>query len=987
METNPQKDDNSKSPPPNSLSSRMEVQTEVDQEAIKANEEVEVVFHPQSKSVCMNLIGYPQFSHLFVPEENKSFSSAKLVELGIYSPQTRERIVSSFKMLENQGKLVSSDVNTSTNSKHGNDDLYYNFPDDFVWVEKLVDPLAVEIPRRKFVVTNHPLEVFPSRVLRPIPAAIFSVETLKSSIVGSSEELNFTIQLLDEHKREILAPKLTNPESCLEVCNGNRDCLVIFENVVINEITSLQYYQAWKPFYFRISNNLKLSFTSPPFYISSHASYFQQIIVAKITEAIYFKETKKLKIIGTFVSHPTATWKVLIGYSEQEIPPECLGHQVIEISMETAEPVQLALCINERNSGIKYSNKVMIQIHQHSDHSSLDSPISPNSTLDVGFGYSPIIWKSALGDKTGVEELLNIGYDINTRDQAGRTPLIWAIRSGHIETVKLLVQRDPDVHIRDKLGFSCMHYAVSSGSTDIVYILIQKAVPVNVNSIFKDTPLHYAAAGGYVIIVCKLVLAGAIIVDNVDFQNPLHWATKIKHFEIAEYLWGHSPLGQKLAPYLSWRIMIGTPGAFQESDFMASSLNSETLPTPLSRITLELEQIPSIRDIPMNQKMEFFLKKLIQCRATFNNSKPEFAFKSKRIKRGTLTELVAFIPIINTTIPEIIYAEFFHTIAKNLFRALPARHMPVGVIYHPEEDEPILVSDWNYVELVYKMLNSFFLNPHFDTKIASHFMDHKFLTQLLSQINTEDHREREQIKTTLHRMYAMFFCVRIPLRNEIKNTFCSYIFMGEHHNGIAELLEIVGSFVAGFSSPLKPEHIRYLTESLLPLYRGHLYSTYHSQLTFCVKTFLEKDLTLINLVFETLNRCWPVGDSQKEILFILEVESLLSLYAKKTLAFQTSFIRMVKRIASCITSYHQQIAYKAVYIFNDSEVLQLVVTHVQLFLPLLFDSLRKSESHWHISVRGPCSQLLVLFEKVEPTVYQELKRRPGSPTSPTEENK
>ena len=43
--------------------------------------------------------------------------------------------------------------------------------------------------------------------------------------------------------------------------------------------------------------------------------------------------------------------------------------------------------------------------------------------------------------------------------------------------------------------------------------------------------------------------------------------------------------------------------------------------------------------------------------------------------------------------------------------------------------------------------------------------------------------------------------------------------MQERHNGIAELLEILGSIINGFALPLKDEHKQFLLKALLPLHK------------------------------------------------------------------------------------------------------------------------------------------------------------------------
>ena len=71
---------------------------------------------------------------------------------------------------------------------------------------------------------------------------------------------------------------------------------------------------------------------------------------------------------------------------------------------------------------------------------------------------------------------------------------------------------------------------------------------------------------------------------------------------------------------------------------------------------------------------------------------------------------------------------------------------------------------------------------------------------------SEDPREREYLKTILHRIYGKFMVHRPFIRRAINHVFYRFIFETERHNGVAELLEILGSIINGFALPLKEEH-------------------------------------------------------------------------------------------------------------------------------------------------------------------------------------
>lgn len=75
------------------------------------------------------------------------------------------------------------------------------------------------------------------------------------------------------------------------------------------------------------------------------------------------------------------------------------------------------------------------------------------------------------------------------------------------------------------------------------------------------------------------------------------------------------------------------------------------------------------------------------------------------------------------------------------------------------------------------------------------YLDHKFIHRLLDLFDSEDPRERDILKTTLHRIYGRMINLRSHIRKQISNIFYSFIYETESHNGIAELLEILGNLI------------------------------------------------------------------------------------------------------------------------------------------------------------------------------------------------
>lgn len=57
-----------------------------------------------------------------------------------------------------------------------------------------------------------------------------------------------------------------------------------------------------------------------------------------------------------------------------------------------------------------------------------------------------------------------------------------------------------------------------------------------------------------------------------------------------------------------------------------------------------------------------------------------------------------------------------------------------------------------------------------------------------------------------HLLAGKFMPHRAFIRKAISNVFNRFIYITERHNGVAELLEVLGSIINGFALPLKDEH-------------------------------------------------------------------------------------------------------------------------------------------------------------------------------------
>ncbi|RMZ92451.1 hypothetical protein DV736_g313, partial [Chaetothyriales sp. CBS 134916] len=384
----------------------------------------------------------------------------------------------------------------------------------------------------------------------------------------------------------------------------------------------------------------------------------------------------------------------------------------------------------------------------------------------------------------------------------------------------------------------------------------------------------------------------------------------------------------------------------------------------------DLEKLPGFHEVPPNRRQELFMQKIDQCNIIFDFNDQTADMKSKEIKRLALHELLDYVANNRSVITEPMYPKVVEMFSKNLFRPVPPPVNPQGEAFDPEEDEPVLEVAWPHIQVVYEFFLRFIESQDFNTNIAKAYIDHQFVLQLLELFDSEDPRERDFLKTTLHRIYGKFLNLRSYIRRSINNVFFQFIYETERFNGIAELLEILGSIINGFALPLKEEHKLFLTRVLLPLHKVKSLSMYHPQLAYCIVQFLEKDSALTEEVVLGLLRYWPKTNSTKEVMFLNEVEDIFEVMDPAEFAKVQE--PLFNQLAKSVASPHFQVAERALYFWNNEYFCNLVSDNVETILPIMFAPLyENSKGHWNRTIHGMVYNAMKLFMEINPQLFDD----------------
>lgn len=422
---------------------------------------------------------------------------------------------------------------------------------------------------------------------------------------------------------------------------------------------------------------------------------------------------------------------------------------------------------------------------------------------------------------------------------------------------------------------------------------------------------------------------------------------------------GYASNGQSQQPRLSFERYgidgIKTPKRHNSSRFEISEKR-------------ELVMLPDFTQVPAKDRNDLFFKKIEQCTVMFDFNDPSSDIIGKDIKQIALSELLDYFSTQNVVITQQMYSVVVNMFAKNIFRHIPPPVNPIGDIYDPDEDDPICEVAWPHMQLVYDFFLKFIESSDFNQDIAKRYIDYKFVQNLIDLFDSEDPRERDCLKTTLHRIYGKFLTLRSFIRRAFNNVFFRFLYETERFNGIPELLEILGSIINGFALPLKDEHKIFLSRVLIPLHKVRSLGLYNSQLSYCVVQFLEKDPSLTEEVVMGLLRYWPKVNSSKEVLFLIEVEEFFEVMEPHE--FVKIQIPLFVQLAKCISSSHFQVAERALHFWSHEYFCSLVAENSETILPIIFSALHEnSTAHWNQAIHSMIYNATKLFIDTNPVLY------------------
>lgn len=394
---------------------------------------------------------------------------------------------------------------------------------------------------------------------------------------------------------------------------------------------------------------------------------------------------------------------------------------------------------------------------------------------------------------------------------------------------------------------------------------------------------------------------------------------------------------------------------------------SKTPPATLNIEGTSFGKLPKLKEVEdPEQRAEVLKQKLTEC-CQVHDFQKDTELAEKEGKRQTLAELAEFYSKGGLTLPMVTGAVAM--IGANIFRDLPHVERVILDFVDPEEEEPLLDQAWPHLELVYEILIRILSLKDSDSTLIGKSIDATFLKKLLELLDTEDPRERSCLKSVVSKVWNRIATQRSFLRKSMQNVLLRAIYEDYIPNGIGEILEVLASRVINnFAVPMKQEHKDLLLKILLPLHKVKYLFRFNLQLSDCVRAFLNKDPKLHSTVLTAFLRYWPCSMSSKQILFIVELEDILSSISSSE--FKLVQAKVAQQLAACVSCPNSDVAEKALALFKNERVVKLVSLHCrEQFRTLISALYNNTTQHWHNNVHTKTLDALRAFLEADAELF------------------
>jgi len=368
---------------------------------------------------------------------------------------------------------------------------------------------------------------------------------------------------------------------------------------------------------------------------------------------------------------------------------------------------------------------------------------------------------------------------------------------------------------------------------------------------------------------------------------------------------------------------------------------------------------PSVLSVSLDEQSDLLARKFDLCSVIYNLQELNEGEKESDIKTATLEELLDLVENHFSLFDDTVLVDIVNMVNVNILRVLPPENM-AGKFSENEKDhyeDPF----WPHHSVIYQIFLKILEHPQFEPNSLKYVIKQSFVRSLFGLFESSDPREREVLKTILHRIYGDFIVLRDFIRHQIRDVCLAHIHGERRAEGISELLEVMGAIIKGLALPLRKEYSTFLEKVLIPLHKLDTMEMFSSQLTYCDGQMISKNQHLASKIIGGLLKLWPQTDCSIQVQFLTELGSLLEVTRKKELDKVVDQIFI--RIGLSVNSQHFQVAQRGLDMWKSMGFLNLVQDHKQLAYNLLNPFLQRTLSHhWNLTVISQCGNVLDIMD-------------------------
>jgi serine/threonine-protein phosphatase 6 regulatory ankyrin repeat subunit B len=219
----------------------------------------------------------------------------------------------------------------------------------------------------------------------------------------------------------------------------------------------------------------------------------------------------------------------------------------VAIYLQNLDAINGLICpngfdVNHRDQNNHSKTALMFAI-ENQKHESINHLIEMGANVASrdDIGRTSLYFAAEFGDLEATFMLLGSNISIiDKADVLGKTPLMVASEKGFSSIVDFLIKNGASVSLKDISGKNALMFAAKNGNSDVVKILIAAGSPIEAKDYSGNTALMLAApmtSGGYKNIVEYLIDNNANVNSkNNQYQTILMWAAKRDYTDLLEKL-------------------------------------------------------------------------------------------------------------------------------------------------------------------------------------------------------------------------------------------------------------------------------------------------------------------------------------------------------------------------------------------------------------------------------------------------------------------